>query len=147
MKIKWIVVADRIQARIFRSRPLTLIKILKNPLGREKNKALRNDKPGWGKSQFSGSAGIHSMSGEKDPHEDAAIQFARRLCRFLERNYEARLYDQLTIAAEPKMMGRIRRQLAPQISDGVQWIQKDFGHLNRLQIGASLGLSSERRSV
>ncbi len=145
MKKRWIIIADRIEARIFRETPFTLIKTLANPLGREKNKVLRTDKPGWGKAQYSRSAGIHSMSGEKDPHEEAAVQFARTLSRFLERESEADRYDDLMIVAEPKMLGRIRSFLAPHLSERVHWMKKDLGHLSDYQIGKKLEMPSERK--
>ena len=145
MKTKWIVVANRTQAKIFKENPFVLLKTLENPLGREKNLALRTDKPGSGKSQYSKSAGIHSMTGEKDPHEEAAIQFARELSRYLEHQGEQHRFDELVVAAEPKMMGRIRKTMALHLSETVQWIQKDFGHLSDYQIGKSLGITNERK--
>ncbi len=145
MKNKWIIIANRTQARVFKENPFELLKTLENPIGREKNKALRTDKPSSGKSQYSKSAGIHSMTGEKDPHEEAAIQFARELSRYLEHQGEQHRFDELVVAAEPKMMGRIRKTMAPHLAEIVQWIQKDFGHLSDYQIGESLGIPATVR--
>lgn len=145
MKIKWIVVASRIQARIFQEKPFTLITTLENPLGREKNKELRSDKPGWGRSQYSRSAGIHAMTGEKNPHEEAAVQFARAISRYLEDQAQAHKFEELVIVAEPKMMGRIRTEMARHLSENTQWMQKDLGHLSDFEVGKTLGLAEERK--
>src|SRR6185437_13183338 len=81
---KWIVVADRIEARIYREKPFELVERVTNDLGREKNRALMTDKPGWSRSKLAQPSSTHSLTGEKNPHEEAAVQFARQLCRFLE---------------------------------------------------------------
>lgn len=145
MKTKWIVVASRIEARIFKEKPFRLIKTLENPLGREKNKALMTDKPGWSKAQYSKSAGLHSMTGEKDPHEEAAMQFARTVVHYLELEGQAHDFDKLVIVAEPRMMGRIRSHLSKHLSERVQWTQKDLGHLSDYEVGKTLGLLSDER--
>ena len=140
MAAKWIVIADRTKARIFKEKPFTCIKTLENELGREKNRALRNDKPGWSRAQYSGSAGIHAMNGEKNPHEEAAIQFARTICKHLEHESQVHQFDDLLIAAEPKMVGRIRESLPKHLAEKTNWLKKDFGHFSEHEVGQALGL-------
>ena len=127
MRKRWIVVANRTEARIYRDRPFKLIETLDNALGREKNRAMTTDKP--------------SVTGENDPHEDAARQFARRLGRFLELgNYSGR-YDEIVLAAEPKMLGRIRSFIDRHLSRKIEWLRKDFGHLSDYEVSRVFGLA------
>ncbi|MGZ3722314.1 MAG: host attachment protein [Bdellovibrionales bacterium] len=144
MAAKWIVVADRTKARIFKEKPFTNIKTLKNDLGREKNRAMTTDKPGWSRSKFSQPSSTHALTGEKSPHEDAAVQFARTLCRYLEHESQEHSFDGLLIAAEAKMMGRIRDSLPKHLSEKADWLKKDFGHLSEHEIGQALGLGQKR---
>lgn len=144
MKKKWIVIANRIEARIYRDRPFVLIETLENELGREKNRAMTTDKPGWSHSRFFGPLGNHMLSGEKSPHEDAAVQFARRLSRFLERQGQARRYDELVIAAEPKMLGRIRGMIPKHLGERIEWLKKDFGHLSDHELARVFSPSSQK---
>ena len=111
-----------------------LLNILENSLGREKNRALTTDKPGAARSRFSGAFGMHSLSGEKNPHEDAAVQFAKRLGHYLNKEEHTNKFDDLLIAAEPKMMGRIRAALGFKLSERVKWFKKDLCHLTADEI-------------
>jgi len=147
MKNTWIVAANRVQARIFSQRPFALIKTFINPLGREKNTALSTDKPGMSRSRYSKSLAIHAMTGEKNPHEEAAIHFARKLCRYLEQERHTHHFGGLVIAAEPKMLGRIRGQMTkPLLSEVQQWLHEDFGNLTDHEIGKALGLTQRPHS-
>lgn len=141
------VIANRVEARIFKDSPFELVKTLVNNLGREKNKVLRTDKPGWSRSRFSKSSGIHAMTGEKNPHEEAAVQFARKISRYIERQKNIHAFDQMVIAAEAKMMGRIRSQLDVRVAEDVRWLKKDFGHLSSSEIGVALGIGPKRKGI
>lgn len=136
--MNWIVSANRIQARIFSEDPFELLKVLKNPLGREKNKALMTDKPGSGRSRYAKSTAIHSMSGEKDPHDEAAEQFARKICRYLELRHDDHQFANITIAAEPKLMGKIRSHMPKHLAQATQWLAKDYGHLSDYELAETL---------
>jgi protein required for attachment to host cells len=138
MKRKWIVVANRIEARVFKAKPFSIVEKLTNPLGREKNKALTNDRPGWSRSAFAGSRNIHAMDGEKNPHEEAAIAFARQVAKYLEAKEQQHVFEEVVIAAEPKMLGRIRKAMPTYLSNFVTWIGKDYGHLSDSEIGKLL---------
>lgn len=138
----WVVVADRVQARVFARHPFELLHVLNNPLGREKNRSLTTDKPGWARSRFSSPASTHALTGEKNQHEIAALQFAREIARFLEAKLIARRFDELLIVAEPKMLGRIRQMLPKVLVKQAQWLKKDFGKLSAHQIGQSLAQPS-----
>lgn len=138
-KTKWIVVIERSRARIFLANPFRHIETLENELGREKNKAMTTDKPGWSRSKLAQPSSTHSLTGEKNPHEDAAVDFARRISRHLEHEAQAHNFEELTIVAEPKMTGRIRQFLGSPALPEVEWLRKDWSHLSDHEIGAQLG--------
>lgn len=125
---EWIVVANRTDARVYCTHPFALHRNLHNELGREKNKAMTTDKPGWSRSKLSQPSSTHSLTGEKNPHEDAAIDFARRIAHYLLSQSQAHHVDKLTVCAEPKMMGRIRGNMDEHLSEEIEWVPKDLGH-------------------
>ena len=137
--IKWVVIIDRTKAHIFTQKPFTLIETFENRLGREKNRALTYDKPGWSRSKFKGPSSTHALTGEKNPHEDAAKQFAKKVGRYLEHQIGTHQFDEVTIVAEPKMMGRLRNEIGPHLLNCTHWIKKDFGHLSFSEVGKRLG--------
>ena len=134
MPKNWTVVVNRTKAKIFVdqvgpvNRPvkgLKLIEELKNPLGRERNKALQNSKPSMGRSPTS--VGPHSMTGEKNPHEDAAVEFAKKVCLHLEKNQYNKNFEGLVLVAEPHFMGLLKKKMKKKLRDSVvQWVNKDL---------------------
>lgn len=139
--MKWIVTVDRAEARIFKAKPFVRIQTLKNDLGREKSKAMTTDKPGMARSRLAQPSSTHALTGEKNPHEEAAVQFARRLARFLEHEGKAGRFDKLLVVSEPKMMGRIRKTLKKDIIDNCEWLKKDLAHFTDHEIGEVFGLN------
>lgn len=146
MNIKWIVVVNRIQARIFQEHPFVLVETLENELGRERNRFLRKDRPGLSRGKPSCRSSTYSLTGEKDPHEDAAIQFARTLGQHLKRAFQAHRIEELTIVAEPRMMGYLRDSLG-KLEEKTKWIGKDLCHLNTHEIGERLGFDMREEAV
>ena len=53
VKVTWIVVVNRTQARIYQKKPFVLIQRLENEIGREKNRAMTSDKPSGAMSAIS----------------------------------------------------------------------------------------------
>lgn len=143
--MKWIVVANRTEARIYNKKSFMPLNVLYNDLGREKNHAFTTDKPGWSRGKFSHASGPHALTGEKNPHNDAAIQFARQLCRHLKHQFDIHNFFELQICAEPKMMGYIRAHLDPQLMKWVEWTPKDFSYFNDTQIAEALGYEREQK--
>ena len=138
---KWIVVANRISARIYSEKPFKAIATLKNPLGKERNRSLSYDKPGFSKAKFGGTSNTHSLTGEKDPHEDAALSFAKEIRDYLKEQTHQNKVDELLVVAEPKMMGRIRENLPKDILNKCKWLSKDLGHVPDTEIPRAIGLS------
>lgn len=126
---RWIVVVTRVEARVFEGREMVLKETLTNELGREHNRALTTDKPGVSRSRFSGVSHVHAMTGEKNPHEDAAIVFAKAVSMFLQKAQNRRQFESLLVFAEPKMMGRLRKYFSKSLLAVTDFQAKDFGHL------------------
>ena len=130
MNNNWIVVANRVEARIFKQRDMRLLHKLTNSLGREKNRAFTTDKPGWGRNRLASPASTHNLTGNKNPHDDAAIDFARRLGRFLEKKLAANTFNGLLITAEPRMMGWMKRHMDQRLLKHCEFLGKDLGRLS-----------------
>lgn len=111
----WVVVLNRIEMKIYRQysavKPLIFVKSIENSLGREKNRALTTDKPGSDRMNIKGAVHSHSLTRERDPHEEAAAQFARQLARELSTARKNGSYDKLILVAEPHMAGLLKKSL------------------------------------
>jgi protein required for attachment to host cells len=127
MPIKWIAVVTRVDARVFSEKTFRPLAQFKNELGREKNRAMTTDKPGRAPGKFVSRTGIHNLGNEKSPHEDAAIVFAKKLNEFFKKNLKMKHFAELLIVAEPKMMGRLKSQMDPNLSKCTEWLGKDLG--------------------
>ncbi len=127
MAKKWIVFVTRINARVFNAESWDAVIELKSSIGRAKNRELNTGKPGVSRGKFAGAKGVHGMTGEKSPHEDAAITFAKKVGVYLYKQKNLNKFHDLTIVAEPKMMGRIKKQMDKHLAREVKWIGKDLG--------------------
>ncbi len=127
--MEWIVLASRTEANIFKNTAdgsLKLLSTLNNPLGRLKNKKLQYDKPGMSRSRFKGSA-PHRLASENDPHEDAALEFSRKLANFLKSHWKNDHNLSFKIVAEAHLMGLIKSQFGrSKILETISWIEKDL---------------------
>lgn len=139
MSKKVIFVVDRSQARIYRSQPFEALQILNNPKGREKNRAFTTDHPGWSRGKFSRASSPHLLTGGKDPHEEAAIEFGRLVAHYIERHLKARDFAEVEVVCEPKMMGRILAFIPEKLRPSCRWLQKDLSHLQDHQLAEVLG--------
>ena len=139
---KWIVIANRISARIYCEKPFQHIITLKNPLGKERNRELRYDQPGFSHAKFGGPSSTHSLTGEKDPHEYATVEFAKEIRNYLKKESTQNNFDSLLIVAEPKMMGRMRNQLPKELISKCEWISKDLGHVPEGELLQAINLAT-----
>ncbi len=125
----WTLVISRNKAKILSVvagpvRKLKMVNEISNPLGRTRNRAMKTDKPGRGVSSM---RGTFSMTGEKDPHEDAAVMFVHKICDQLEKNRQKKSFDALIVAAEPHLMGIIKKKMkSPLKKQVVKWVNKDL---------------------
>src|SRR5437868_6991380 len=100
MPKKWIVIANQTAVKILqeqknqenperRINPFKLIKTFENPLGRERNRVFLRHKPG-ASFKGTGRTGVsrHLMTGSRNPHEDVAIQFAKKVAKYLDDQFQ-----------------------------------------------------------
>lgn len=147
MSKNWLVIVNRVEARIFRQRDMSPLHKLSNSLGREKNRAFTTDRPSIGRGRLAAPASTHNMTDGKNPHDDAAIDFARRIVRFLEMKMNAGTFDHLQIAVEPRMMGWMKRQMSRRLLERCDWVGKDLGHLSAHQLKTFLKLAETKVRV
>lgn len=109
-------------------RRLQQIQQLENPLGRERNRAMRRGPPGMAVRSAGRSAQVHYGLGTgQDPHEVAATDFARKISKHLEKEQNQHKFESLTIAAEPHFLGKIRSVMSEKLKNHVtQWLNKDL---------------------
>ena len=127
----WFVVVNRSSAKIFEisEKPdaLTYLKTLRNPLGTTRNRAMKLDKPGMSRGKLAGNKSPHALTHEKDPHEDVAVAFAKKIATYLREHKLDKDYTSLTIAAEPHMMGLVKKAVSSNaLKVGIKWIRKDL---------------------
>lgn len=126
MATEWIVVVNRTEARIFSAKTMQLIDTLSNSQGRDKNREFTSDRPGSGRNRSHAVASTHSLTGEKNPHDQVAEEFARGVNRYLKRRYLERGFDQLLVSAEARMQGWIKNGMEERIKSLTEWSTKDL---------------------
>src|SRR5688572_12229825 len=124
---KWIVIVTRVDARIFKEKPFQRVGTLLNALGREKNRAMTTDKPSKNRSKFAGYKGVHTMN-DANPHEDAAVDFAKKVAEYLRKAQAQNRFTDLTLVAESKMMGRVKKEMHRTLLNRTEFVNKDMGH-------------------
>ena len=111
----WIVIADGSRARIFSHRGgepgLAAVRELDDPQARQPARNLVSSGPG--RSQESANAAHHSIEPKHDPHQEAEYAFLRRLAGSIAADAAGTSFNRLVIAAPPRAMGVLRRELAP----------------------------------
>lgn len=130
MSKKWIAIVNRIEARIFDGETMTLVHRLSNNLGREKNRAFTTGRPGVGRNRTAAKASTHNLTGEKNPHAEAAMQFARKVNLFLSKRLGEKAYETLLVSAEPRMKGWIKTKMPKAVSARCEWNSKDLNKLS-----------------
>jgi len=140
----WYVIAGRAQARFFtetesRDR-LKLVGTLKNPLAQARRRDLLRKQEGLS-FRSSGRTGTFRSARplRSDPLEEAASQFAREITKFLDQERKKKKFESLTIAAEPKFMGKIRAHMkAPTERRVLKWLRKDLDKQSIHELGVTL---------
>ena len=127
----WFVVINRKSAKVFevsdKPQALTYLRTIRNPLGAIKNKLMRLDKPGFSRGKFVKNKSPHALTHEKNPQEDSAIDFAKKLAHYLRSHKLNKNYLNLIIAAEPHMMGLVRKAIEhDHFKVNIRWLQKDL---------------------
>lgn len=131
-KMHWYIVASQKEARIFiktsDTKQLKLLKTLTNPLGSEKKSTLIKKQAGKGVKTIGNTGTIHYSNLKRlDPHEEAIIQFAKSVSKFLEEKKVKKSFDSLTIVAEPHLLGRLKSEMSNDLLSTVSsWLKKDL---------------------
>jgi len=129
MNRKWIVVANRAEARVFvpngKGRPFQLVHRMDHPEGRLKGKDFYADSEGISYDSFG--TGRHKMERDTDPTVVENKRFAAEICQYLQQNCSGRGGDSVYICAGPRFTGYMKEKLNGS-SGGMNiiWIQKNL---------------------
>ena len=110
---KWLVVANRVSARLFvvreRGKSLSLVESLEHPAGRLHGRALESDRPG--RVFDSHGEGRHALGSAVGASAQVAETFAHQVAKRLRAARNDHAYDELVLVAEPRFLGLLRRAL------------------------------------
>ncbi len=143
----WYIVADQRIANIYTEVPRTtgvravkkfrLIRAIENPLGTTKTRDLLHQEKGMGVKSLGhhGIAARYAETKRRDPHEEAAEQFAKEVVVFLQKELIKKSFQDLTIVAEPHFIGKLRSVMDQKIESCVaRWVRKDLRHVTRTRL-------------
>lgn len=128
----WYIVASQKEVRVFvkslEKPQLKLLETLTNPLGGEKRRALVKKQAGKGVKSIGHLGAIYYSEPKRhDPHEEAVIQFAKKIAQFLKKEKLNKNFDSLSIIAEPHLLGKMRAEMSADLKSSVtKWIKKDL---------------------
>lgn len=142
MASTWVVLADEGHARILERTQdggaLAPVKELDDPAAHAHNADFRHDAYGRraGGGQPAGNT-TESAGEEKLDHE--AELFARRVAQELLSAYQGKRFDELRIAAAPRFLGRLRKELDAQVRKCVtQELDKDLLQLDERAVAQKI---------
>ena len=137
----WILVADAGRARLFESQArdgmLAEIGSYANPDVHARGADLAGDRPP--RTQESANSTRHAIEPHTDPHDKAAIGFAKGLAEVLEQARVEHAYTRLLLVAPPRFLGQLRAELGAQVGKLVAGsVGKDLTHASNEDIRAVL---------
>jgi protein required for attachment to host cells len=140
-KTIWIVVANRVTARIFAAAsPLGAIdevETLLHPESRVPEQSLVSDKPG--RTYNRSGPGNHASDPDTTQHEHETTLFAAQIATALAKARTESRYGTLIIAAPPAFLGALRKALDAQTQSVVTLeLDKDLAHLDARALRAHL---------
>jgi protein required for attachment to host cells len=118
MDTAWILVAHRSGAKLFerRGRELSLLREIPHQEGRFQDKELGTDKPGRNFDRQG--QGRHAVGSEQQQAaERETMRFVRELAGVLEDGRVHKLYSNLVLVAEPRVLGELRSAVTPQTGE------------------------------
>ncbi len=130
MSKRWIAIISRTDARVFDANDMRKVISMKNGLGREKNRAFTTGKPGVSRSRSLTRNSTHAMDGKKNPHDDAAKAFAKKINEYLKKRFHERRFDELIVSAEPRMQGWVKAGMQKTLLSHTRWRYADLGKLD-----------------
>lgn len=132
-----ILVADASRARLFSvespTADLKEVDTFVNPEGRLHDGDLTTDRPG--RQADSMNSGRSAMDEANDPKEVETQRFARELVESLDKTRSQGEMEKLYLAAPPKFMGELRKQMKSELkATVVEEIKKDLSQLNAREL-------------
>ncbi len=153
----WYIVADQRTVRIFTEKPMAarppraagraslrsfeLVKKINNPLGKAKTRDLLHQERGIGVKSLGhfGTSARYAETKRRNPHEEAAIQFAKNVVDFLQHERIEKNFTDLTVIAEPRFLGKLRSAMNEKLERQVtRWVRKDLQKATSAQLAAFL---------
>jgi len=111
-KTHYILVADSGMAKIYKTDAaldaLELVHEQANPAGRKTRTELETDRPGMQRNSL---GGTHGLGGDTNTPRHESGQFARELCKFLQKEHQVGNFDSLMLVAPPHFLGDLREHL------------------------------------
>ena len=137
--VKWIVVANRAEARIYEDiegkGTLQLLHTMRHPSGRMHSRELKEGRPGRSFASWVGSFSRHTMSTRLSPQEQDEKSFCLTIEHILSAERKAHKYDELILIAEPKFLGVLLSCFDRTTNRLVkQKIKKDLSHFSDREI-------------
>lgn len=134
----WLLIMDSSQARLYQETPkknkkIELLREWKNPEARKKSSDLVSDRPGRSFESYTkahrGQTGRvrHGLSSRRTPQENSTIGFVTRLASAIGDCKRKKVFENLVLVAEPRLLGEIRKRLDSETRKAVvAEIEKDF---------------------
>lgn len=128
----WVAVMSQSTMKIFErdfdSGEIRYVKTIRNSLGRTRSRFLGRHDRGFVAEGGQNGARLHSMDAGVDSHAIVATSFAKRIAKILDSERTHGSYSSLTIIAEPKFLGRVRKSMNHETLKTVaREIPKDLG--------------------
>jgi protein required for attachment to host cells len=141
MNTTWILTANRSGATLFegdgKGNAIHRLQDIPHPKGRLQNKDIDTDKPG--RAFDSLGQGRHSVSTQREPTEEVAMQFARILAELLNKGRTSNAYDRLVLVAEPGFLGILRAALDSHTAAlVVKTVHKDLPEVEEKELASYL---------
>lgn len=139
----WCLLASQVQARVLTKtsdKKLKVVKEFYNQLGKVRNRELIRKKFGTGVKSL-GRAGFvtYRKTKRQSPHDIAAVQFAKTVTDYLDKELQNDGFNSLTVIAEPKFLGKLRSAMRPRLERAVKKsITKDLHKIPKGQLNKFL---------
>ncbi|MGE0762957.1 MAG: host attachment protein [Bdellovibrionales bacterium] len=127
---EWVMVASRAEAKIFKrdakSLPLKWQRTLVNKKGRRREHDFKTDKFGQSYAKWAGSKTPHRLAPHNSHTEVVADHFAHTLAKLLRTAKHGKLYQHVTVFANPHLLGKIKKQVSAVAAKNMTFIAKDL---------------------
>jgi len=144
MQTNWLIVADEAVAHIYEwqgtKTQLQEVETLTHPAAHAKEADMRDDAHGrFGQGRKAGHirggpTSVSASAGMDHEHREG-VEFASHVSEWLAEALRERRFDHLKVAAAPKFLGMLRKELSPQVAAVVlDELSKDLVHESRADL-------------